>query len=411
MSAHYSGTATSVDNLLDAIRTALLADSWTVNLWASDSSTYHSWTGINGAGMRLHVQKTAADGTVMYFNLRSTTRGIPFEYHQSTSSYTITYEGTPYYYSEMTGIAVNGSTGFNGGLAWDYQTGAPTVSSQSTGAAIADLLNASIPYWITINDDTVMVTVEYETDKYHHLAFGCLEKAQDSGWTGGQFYATEHSGYSPSYDAYLYGTNIYHNGAFGDNYYLNSKFMCFGKNYTAGVYADVDSDARWRIAYDDIILPCHSPSWKGLYNLDAYSYPNSWCSIFLEYAPNTFNSLAPLSPLYMMIKRSNGRYSHVGYPSGIRFANILQHDAEDEISYGTDVWKLFPADKKDATYDPYYYAGFAHLIAATSPSASPSSTPSSSPSPSSTPSGSPSATPSASPSSTPSASPSSSPSA
>ena len=399
MSQHTSGTAIGVDGLMDAIRTALLADSWTVNLWQADNTTYEVWANLVGTGKRLHVQKTAADGTVMYFNLRSITRGIPFEYHQESSSNPLTYEGTAYYQAEMTGIAINGSTGFDGDLAWDYQPGAPTVydagdlKNESIGGAIGDLLNASIPYWITINDDTVMVTVEYETDKYHHMASGCLEKAQDAGWTGGQFYAAEHSGYQPSLEAYTYGTVDSYNGAFGSNYYLNSNFMVFTRSYTAGIYADIDAAAAWRVAYDDIILPCHSPSWKYGTTINIHSAPNSWCSQFLEYAPNTFNSLSPLCPLYMMIKRANGRYSHVGYPSGVRFANILQHDAENEISYGTDIWKLFPADKKDATYDPYYYAGFAHLIAATSPSASPSSSLSSSPS--STPSSSPSSSPSA----------------
>jgi len=402
MSAHYSGTAAGVDNLLDAIRIALLADSWTVNLWTTDNSTYESgWSGIDGSGKRLHVQKTAADGTVMYFNLRSITRGVPFEFHNETVSSTVTYEGTTYYYGEMTGIAINGSTGYDGGVDWDYQPGAPTVYDaedlkyESIGAAIGDLFNASIPFWITINDDTVMVTVEYETDKYHHMAFGCLEKAQDSGWTGGQFYAAEHSGYDPSYRALAYGQETrLTTGWDQDVYKYNSTFMAFGQNYTAGLYADVDSDASWRIIHDDIILPCHSPSWLSGASIQWYSYssPSSWCALFLKDTPNTFNSLSPLCPLYLMIKRSSGRYSHVGYPSGIRFVNILQHDAEDEISYGTDIWKLFPADKKDPTYDPYYYAGFAHLIAATSPSASPSSSLSSSPS--STPSSSPSSSPS-----------------
>ena len=393
MSAHTSGTATGVNDLLGAIRTALLADGWTENLYASLTDTYEAWASLVGNGYRLHVQKTAADGTVMYFNLRSITRGIPFELHEGDSNNTVSYEGTDYYYGEMTGIAINGSTGFNGGLDWDYQPGGPTVSTESIGGAIADLLNASIPYWITINDDTVMVTVEYETNKYHHLCFGCLEKAQDSGWTGGQFYCAEHGGDTPSYDAFKYGTANGYNGEFGDNYYLNSRFFCTYSGYVGGVYADIDSDASWRTDWDDVVWPCHSSSWLGSYVYSRVSWPNSFLSQYLEYAPNTFNSLAPLAPLYVMIKRSSGRYSFVGYPSGVRFANILYHDAEDEISYGTDVWKLFPADKKDATYDPYYYAGFAHLIAATSPSASPSS--SLSASPSSTPSSSPSSSPSA----------------
>ena len=403
MSQHTSGTAIGVDGLLDGIRTALLSDSWTVNMWQTDNTTYEVWANLVGTGKRLHVQKTAADGTVMYLNLRSITRGIPFEYHQESTSSPLTYEGTDYYQAEMTGIAINGSTGFNGGLDWDYQPGAPTVydaedlKNESIGGAIGDLLNASIPYWITINDDTVMVTVEYETDKYHHMAFGCLEKAQDSGWTGGQFYCAEHSGYQPSKDAYTYGQSYGYNYDWGSNYYLNSKFMAFRYcDYIGGVYADVDGDASWRIAWDNVIWPCHSPSWYRsniAYQTSSVSQPVGFCGVYLEYTPNTFNSLAPLTPIYVMIKRANGRYSHVGYPSGLRWTNILQHDAEDEISYGTDIWKLFPADKKDATYDPYYYAGFAHLIAATSPSASPSSSLSSSPS--STPSSSPSSSPSA----------------
>jgi hypothetical protein len=60
-------------------------------------------------------------------------------------------------------------------------------------------------------------------------------------------------------------------------------------------------------------------------------------------SPNTFNGVAPLIAIPVFVERATGNiYSFIGDTPDIRFFNMKNNNAKDEITIGSDVWKLFP---------------------------------------------------------------------
>ena len=106
--AYSTGTYSSLANALDLFRAFLLAQGWTIN---------YSATG------ELNVSKTI-NGTARYFNFVTATASNPF-----TASY-----------DAVTGICLNGSTGWTsgGGLTQPGYTDRDLIysSSQSTGGCV-----------------------------------------------------------------------------------------------------------------------------------------------------------------------------------------------------------------------------------------------------------------------------------
>lgn len=334
--AYETDTATGPDNLLDKLRIWLAANGWSVNSWATDNTTYESWTGLIGTGKRLHVQKTAGDSTVMYFNLRSTVRGIPFEDHSSSQ--------TPIsgkYHAEVTGLAINGSTGYSGSNTWDKQPGYMQSTGGSWGAAITELSTTAIPaYYFYQDGDTVVVCVEYESGKYQWISFGLLEK--QGSYTGGQFVAASLNGHWPSYQLLFDGID-------------KTSFFCraYSMRGDGAVYFNADSLAAWRSngymgskSGDDYAEEIEFPGVIPNHSNPSYQYYNTINSFFISRAPNHYNALAPMVPIYVLGKRTNGNYSLLGWPKSIRMLNCLYYDAAEEYTLGSDVWMVFPGHSK-----------------------------------------------------------------
>lgn len=399
--AYETGASTGPDDLLDKLRLFLIAQGWTVNQWADDTFNYQTPTGINGAGKKLHVQKTAADGTVMYFNFRSAIRGaVCSDFNQNS-----TISNPSRYYGELTGIAMNGSTGYGANIAknitsianwggspnlvfiyctnqfqngdsvtiagttdyngtytianasisgftiqhawtssqtgtatgpnraWCEQPGAHIGSNGSWAMFIAELSTTAIPaYYFFADGDTVHVVVEYESGKYQFLSFGCLEK--QGVYTGGQFFAGSYRSYDVTY-------NFYRKGSYSRPMF----FACGGNNngyYHGGVYLDVDSSAAWRCA--DYNNNAVFPGAFTAGTTDNYALRAGFNFFFSKRSPNAYNAMAAMVPVYIHGKRSNGNYSLLGWPKSIRMLNVGNYSGGQELTYGSETWKVFPAD-------------------------------------------------------------------
>jgi hypothetical protein len=60
-------------------------------------------------------------------------------------------------------------------------------------------------------------------------------------------------------------------------------------------------------------------------------------------SPNTFNLLAPYIPLSLFVERAAGNiFSYVGDVIDMRWVNLANNLAKDEVTIGADTWKLFP---------------------------------------------------------------------
>lgn len=350
--AYQTGSSTGPDDLLDKLRSFLLGDGWTVNGYSSLSSMYESWSGLNGAGYRLHVQKTAGDSTVMYFNFRSVNRGVVFEDHYLTAT-----QIGGKYYAEITGIAMNGSTGYNAGNNWDKQPGYMQSSGGSWGCCVSELSLTSIPaYWFFSDGDTVIVAIEYTSGKMQWMAFGLLEKS--GSYTGGQFVAASLNGYMPAYQMLYDSSNP------------GMKFLCrnvSGTSYyygNAAVYFAADSVTAWR-SCGALGSKTETNGWciemPGLPSYSAGLSYNSLCTfnnMFIRRAPNHYNALSPGSPIFVLGKRASGDYSLLGYLKSIYMLNVEYYDVDEEEVLGSDTWHNFPLHSKD---DPGYKMGFTVL--------------------------------------------------
>jgi len=328
--SYQSDTSTGPNDFLDKLRIFLLADGWTVNLFAAI-----------GAGYRLHVQKTASDTTEMYFNFRSAIAEHGTLICGDTDNDA---DG------DVTGLVINGSTGYDVGETWDQQPGkSVNASLESTGMCMTQMSTTAIPayYFFTPNADTVHIAVEVTAGKFQFMSFGLLEK--QGTFTGGQFFSASFASHHPYYD--WAGIGSY----YAPNYFSGCQA---GQNHGA-VYVDVDGTASWRTSLGSSTAEIKWPCVVGQYSQSTHSQ-KGLASLFWSHAPNAYNAMAAMCPIYTLLKRDDDNYSLIGRPDGVRFLNVTNYDPAEEITYGAETWTVFHADSHSS--DPKnMYCGFAFL--------------------------------------------------
>lgn len=325
---YQTGTSTGPIDLLSKLRTFLSSEGWTENDYSAD-----------GTGYRLHVQKVAqSGGPTMYFNFRSAVDEYGTGITEDNDSREL--------YGKITGLCVNGSTGYDGGESWDQQPGyAQTGSNQSFACVMTPMSISAIPayYFFTIGD-SVHIVVEIISGKFQFMSFGCLEK--QGVYTGGMYFTASIGSRQP-YTNY-YGPS---------DTYMPNYFTSNPSEEAGAVYFDADSDESWRIAdnNDEVAFPCV----VGQTANESYSKVGI-ASMFWSKGPNFYNNIAAMCPIYIFGERSDNNYSLLGWPEGVRFLNCTNYSAGQEVTYGTDTWKIFHADSIDS--DPNnMYCGFAFL--------------------------------------------------
>jgi len=334
--SYEAGVSTGPNDLLDKLRIFLLADGWTVNLHAAI-----------GAGYRLHVQKAATDATVMYFNFRSAIA--------ETGTTLITEDNGGGADGTVTGLIVNGSTGYDAEELWHVQPGYSKNTGrtdQSFGSCMTQMSTTAIPayYFFTPDADTVHIAVEVTAGKFQFISFGLL--AKQGTFTGGQFFSASFSSYQP-YDDY---TDPY--GGAGPRYFVHNTS---GADYrpNGAVYVDVDGTASWRNAdyssgLPDIAFPCVAGQKSGYVT----NTQGGMCAFFYAKSPDAYNAMAAMCPIYTLLKRADANYSLIGWPAGVRFLNVTNYDPAEEITYGAETWTVFHADS--CGFTPInMYCGFA----------------------------------------------------
>lgn len=70
-------------------------------------------------------------------------------------------------------------------------------------------------------------------------------------------------------------------------------------------------------------------------------------------SPNTFNELSVLMPLSLYVERISGNiYSYIGDVIDMRWISLANYQAKDEITIGSDTWKVFPVISKQPFGSP-----------------------------------------------------------
>jgi len=336
--SYEAGVSTGPNDLISKLKIFLEAEGWTVNLYAAI-----------GAGYRLHVQKTAADATEMYFNFRSAIA--------ETGTTLITENNYGSANGTVTGLIVNGSTGYDVGELWHVQPGYSENSGQadkSFGCCMTQMSTTAIPayYFFTPNNDadTVHIVVEVTAGKFQFMSFGLLDK--QGTFTGGQFFSASMATYKP----YLDYTDPY--SGMAPRYFAQNSSGADVYPHGA-VYVDVDGTANWRNAdysagLPKIAFPCVSGQKSGY----THASKAGMCSYFYDKSPSAYNAMAAMCPIYTLLKWDDDNYSLLGWPDGVRFLNVTNYDPAEEITYGAETWTVFHADS--CGFTPInMYAGFA----------------------------------------------------
>ena len=350
---YQTGVYTSMHDLLGIIKSFLETNSWVINKWESDEQGYYD-VGMDYTGAkRLHVKKQAADGTWMYFNLKSVKRGLIFGDYYGTGP---SVNGR--LFSEIRGIGINGSTGYDAGEKWDEQPGYPVSkgTTKSIGACITELpIDSGYSYHIFYQTDFFTIAVQIGDNRFMFLSFGLLTKS--GVYTGGQFYSGSLETYFASYN-YWYAFDTGSRRREWRSAFLGNAASAYAAgigihNSTLAVYLEVDSVNAWRHnakegSGDSVLIPNLQTGVQVPYSRadDVGVYPRyaiNFNMITYDRSPNHFNGVSILSPAYIFVRRATERYSLLGRPEGIRVINRSPYNAGDEFSLGDDTWKVFPA--------------------------------------------------------------------
>ena len=310
---------------MDILKAFCETAGWSTNLYADDSSYYVSNTyyasGAPYTGKRLHMQKTLS-GTARYINLRTTQGQKVFRYDQ---------------YRVITGIAIQGSQGFDSGLAFDQQSGASSASgtnmTYSAGASVDDLPTDVLSYYLfSYNNGDIIYSQLGNASGYVGFVFGTTSTGVYCvGGTGG--YDTTTS--KPN--------NLRHGLLYAGNNQSSEGFVIL-------------SGTTWRAAsYSSgytLRLPMITDTNKST------SIDDHPVNTLLYCSPDNFKGNAPLIPAYAWYYDT--AFRSFGIFQGVKYINMKNIASLTEITYGADTYKLFRQygidDDNDAT------GGLAFLI-------------------------------------------------
>jgi hypothetical protein len=289
--AFQTGTATSLINLLDALRQFATANGWTQNMWAA-----------SGSDWRLHLQK----GNV-YANFLAQ--------------------------ADDTELYIGGSLGYDGLQAWNAQPSMapwrPFMSNAYNGA-----ISWPVTYWFFnhASPDSIEVVIRYQITRYQWMTFGSLTKYGT--YTGGEYYGAPFEGtiyLQYAFDAQNRGDVqppvLFHN---------NRSFSSGSGHRNSTLHAEIDNNVWWSAQMDG-------------------GTPIAVASIhvwpLVTRSVSAFNGLMTLQPIIVYAQRPDGMWSPLGRVEHLRYCNVINHSPADIIDIGGQRWMVFPWLEKGGATD------------------------------------------------------------
>lgn len=299
--AFTSGSYSDQDNALSLFYAWAGTNGWTQNNYSAD-----------GTGFRAHISKSIG-GTVRYFNLRS---GVS------------EFLGTSYLITR--GIAVNGSTAWDGtGTSWELQTGYTTrglASATATAGRVDQLYAAGGDYYFfaTATSLTAVFTTDSAEDDYRMLTIGSV-----GGFTS--YFAS--GGHYDQYSAGNYDVRSAYCSECNNSAPLNAD----SASYIAGEGWYVSQGRSTSISTDimhNIVSSWSSETASGVYG--------SVSAEITYHSPDPIRGNAQLAPSLTTVKKSiSGEIWPLGEVEGVKFVNMTNYTDGQEITYGSDTYKMF----------------------------------------------------------------------
>lgn len=315
--SYQTGTAATPDQLLDALRVFAVANGWTQLNWAP-----------SGTGQELSLSKGGH-----YVHLRSAVN-----------------ERLRSGYSNVTGIFLTASIGWDNAQPWNNQPG--TILNTSSQIEVCGLyeVSTSNPYHLfsLSGPDMILLVAEVSPGIYHHLAFGELEK--HGVYTGGLFVSGAYGsdGYTYTYSGftdYVFGYNVDRHAGLPFNDY-----KYYGQNF---IRADVDGFDGWFSVCSN--SPKTGKRARALFEAGQNSN-NSLGRMWYSRVPNTLNGVSPMLPFYLFVQRPDSYFSPFGYTPHLRYLNITHYSPAESFTLGAEQWMAFPAHSKNGKSGVHGYA-------------------------------------------------------
>lgn len=327
--AYATGTFTSPDGLLAAIRSFASLNGWTENGYVAD-----------GTGFRLHINKST-----VYLNFRSAVA-------EDLINTTIYLNGeNP---GVTTGVACSASTGYAGASAWNAQPGS------IYGGGYSGIFNVSVGgtaiyrMFSSVTPDMLFCVAETGPGFYQFLGGGMLEKVGTyigGEWMTGSFFGSGATGTTGGQGSFGSGAT------YG---LLPLPFWCAYYFAPATVVrAEYDTYTGFGyIAAAGAPIPAGLPGPQMRSLFEARDIINVFSDLkraSLGYrwywnAPNAMNGVTPMIPFDVRGPRNSGYFSPLGYTPHLRFLNIANFNPGAVMTLGSETWMVFPGYIK--TTDP-----------------------------------------------------------
>ncbi len=166
---------------------------------------------------------------------------------------------------------------------------------------------------------------------YRHISFGMIEKWE--AFTGGTYTAASNWNSSGSSQAPGYNGN--NHALFGrDN---TSSGSTQGDSVRCDFAADSRTDAWFSITNNQGELSAAAGIISNQTDLTA---------IVNNCDENVFSNRSILHPTDLKINRVGNYWSRIGRFPNVRFCSIFKYTPADEITIGSDIWKIFPMCRK-----------------------------------------------------------------
>jgi hypothetical protein len=296
--AYSTGSYTDIEDALDLFSAWAVTNGWTENMNTLEDSR-----------RRVHIQKTIGSST-FYFNFKTMDSQTPFGHTG---------------YGAVTGIALNGSTGYDVGSSWDAQPGYTTESyddSSTSGGCVDSMIAEGGTYYFFATDTTLSAVFETESSQsdWRMMTVGSLD--------GSPFYSASGG------DSDLYDTTY-------DN---RSAYLC-----QAGVGEDRTNRAS---IYSGVYWYGMSGTITSEYAIRPAVYANTVYAssdrsgslpfAYINYSPDAFRGNAVLVPSVLTcLKTSSSEFYPIAEVEGVKLINMQNYVNEEEITYGSDTYKLF----------------------------------------------------------------------
>lgn len=318
-----TGSASGVVDLITKLEAFMATNGWTTDSFATE-----------GSGKRLHAHR----GSV-FFNARAYAAETP-----DSDLYDVS--------GSCSALAFNLSTAGTGGTRWFDKTGSPvSTTPKYMSAGLAGITGAVPTYHFFAHNsgDNIIAVVEYAAGYFQSFGFGTLNKYGT--YTGGTYFFGSRTGVSNS---------IQSSNAIMPASGFISRDSNGGQASPAFISLSVDAETGWH--WSDS-LSAGRDSTKRYVRCNEARFEAT-----LGGQPNSLNDLAVMMPVECTVERettgghdpSATHVSPIGEIPGVYYLKILNLTPGQQITLGSDDYRVFPFYHKIASTDTPSSLGTGH---------------------------------------------------